>query len=105
MGAEHGAEARSAFSELVEALEHGGRGNDSGNGGGGNNGGGDGGEHGHKVEPEQSADEALAPLVASFSEGTRGIVDTVRDVTSRGVPGWSRLSAGRQFGGVRGGST
>jgi hypothetical protein len=63
------------------------------------NGNGNEGEHG--PEAVQPVDDALVALVATIGEGTCGIVDTVRDVTSRGVPGWSRLPAGIQFGGVR----
>jgi hypothetical protein len=63
------------------------------------NGNGNEGEHGPGAE--QSVDDALVALVATIGEGRCGIVDTVRDVTSRGVPGWSRLSAGIQCGGVR----
>ena len=68
---------------------------------GNGNGNGNGNEGEHGPEAEQSVDDALVALVATIGEGTCGIVDTVRDVTSRGVPGWSRLSAGIQFGGVR----
>ena len=57
------------------------------------NGNGNEGEHG--PEAEQSVDDALVALVAISG------VDTTRDVTSLGVPGWSRLSAGIQFGSVR----
>jgi hypothetical protein len=49
MGAEHDIEARSAFAELVAALEHGGRGNGSGNNGGGS--GNDGGGGGDDLGP------------------------------------------------------
>ena len=63
------------------------------------NGNGNEGEHG--PEAEQSVDDALVALVATIGEGTCGIVDTVRGVTSRGAPGRSRLSAGIQFGGNR----
>ena len=63
------------------------------------NGNGNEGEHG--PEAEQSVDDALVALVAISGEGTCGVVDTTRNVTSLGVPGWSRLSAGIQFGSVR----
>ena len=59
----------------------------------------------HAPKTEQTADEALAARASTLTEGMHSIaqlqVDTVRDVTSRGVPGWSRLSAGIQFGGMR----
>ena len=50
------------------------------------NGNGNGGKH--RPEAEQSADDALLALAATIGEGTFEIVDTVRAVTSRGVPGW-----------------
>jgi hypothetical protein len=59
----------------------------------------------HAPKTEQTADEALAALASTLIEGMHSIallqVDTLRDVTSLGVPGWSRLCAGIQFGGVR----
>jgi hypothetical protein len=55
---------------------------------------GNGNEGEHDPEAEQSVDAALVALVATIGEGTCGVVDTTRDVSSLGVPGWSGLSAG-----------
>jgi hypothetical protein len=55
---------------------------------------GDGNEGEHDPEAEQPVDDALVALVATVGEGTCGVVDTTRDLTSLGVPSWSGLSAG-----------
>jgi hypothetical protein len=65
------------------------------------NGNGNGNEGEHGPEAEQSVDDALVALVATIGEGTCGVIDTTRDVTSLGLPGWSRLSTRIQFGSVR----